>query len=173
MTWVTIYDARSSWGFWFQGLFGAFWLGTSLWLAYVFFFVAPRKPRPARGVHPIVAGLVLVPLIIALAGLFLWGAAADYRDRSDLSAGRFSEAEGVVEAANFVNGSRSTTMYVRLGPRWFQVPYGHPQDCWPHVGEPIRLAFRPTEDRRMWFGLPAYTVLRMDLTHGCRIRVWG
>jgi hypothetical protein len=170
MAWVTIYDVRTSWGFWFQVVVGAFWLGVSLWLAYVLVF---RKPAATQVRRPIVVLLVIIPANVAIACLFLWGALTDYRDRSDLNAGRFSEIEDVIEAINFVNSGRSTTMYIRLGQSWFQVPYGHPRDCWPHLGELVRLEYRPVEDQRMWSGLPTYSVLRMDSTHRCRIVVWG
>jgi hypothetical protein len=173
MTWITIYDARTNWGLWFWGAIGVLWVAAGLWLAYLCFFVVPAKQRPALARHPIFAGLVLTVMNAALAGIFLWSAAADYRDRSDLSAGRFSEVEGIIEGTNFVSGSRSTTMYIRLGQRWFKVPYGHPQDCWPRLGEQTRILFRSMDDGRLWLGLPAYTVLRMELTHDCRMGVWG
>jgi len=120
----------------------------------------------------IVGFMTLFLMITFLICLSTWFSYDDYFRRAEFGSEHYLEAQGVIEDAHVESSGRSNPMYFRVGDRWFKLPYGHPQDCYPRSGELTKLDFAVTADNEHR-GPPAHTIYRLQLKHGCRIGVWG
>jgi hypothetical protein len=172
VTWATIYDVRNGWGLWIASASAVVLIAnlSLILVGSVRLFRMASSPAQKRK-HIGAAGLLFI-IFGSLIALSLWVAISDYCLRADLNSGRYMEVEGVIEDAHIEAGARSNPMFFRVGERWFALPYGHPMDCYPHNAESVRLTFEPSADHAH-AGPPAHDILIMQLTHACRIAVWG
>jgi hypothetical protein len=147
VNWVTIYDVRNGWTLWIAG-------ASSICLLILFSLILFSSMRVIhmtsdrlRKRDQLIGAFSLCFASGSLMALSLWLAVSDYRHRSDLKFGHFVEVEGLIEDAHIEQAVHSARhVFFRVGLRWFALPYDHPQDCFPHDGEPIKVAFEASAD---------------------------
>lgn len=169
---ITIYDVRNGWTLWIGGTGAVLFMCYGVWIGIAtarLFHLESGRAKIRKNTVGLVGFFVMILFMISLS---FWFSYDEYVRRSDLSSGRFLETQGVIEEAQIESSGRSNPMYFRIDNRWFKLPYGHPQDCYPHDGETAKLEFEAQADVKHR-GAPAHTILRMQLTHTCRIGVWG
>jgi hypothetical protein len=172
MSWVTIYDVRSGWGSWVAGALAMILICFGSFMLVACARMFRRATGPAQRRQQLVGIAVLFGSLAFPIGLALWFVVSDYRLRADLNSGRIQEAEGLVDGGHIESSGRSNTMYFRIAELWFRVPFHFSPECFPHNGEPVKVAFEPVADVEH-AGPLAHTILKMQLSHGCALPIWG
>ena len=172
MTWVTIYDVRNGWTFWVAGAGAIATTGFALWMLILFVQRWELLRDLKEGRRNIAGAIILFSMLTALIAVSSVAFFSQNHLRDELNSGDVMKIEGIIESAHIERGCRSNPMYFRVAEDWFKVPYSQPRDCFPHLGEQVRIEFEPSANI-FHRGPPAHRVLKMQLTHGCRIAVWG
>ncbi len=164
MPWVTVYDVRDGWTLWLSGGAAIVLLGAAL------FGVVSIRTGRSRTKKTRTATIVFSSCCVLFAVPAVAQFVADYTRRADLDGERFGREEGTVESLHIEDRFEDSPMYFRVSGRWFVVPDRIRRTCPPLNSETARVAFQSTPHQRTYGGEPAFTVLKLELAHGCN---WG
>ena len=172
MNWLTIYDVRNGWGLWIAGTLTIATVVFDLFMLVVWVRVVRMASGPSQRRKQLFGGAALFATFAFVTALPLGVAVSNFLLRADLNSGRFMETEGLIDGAHIELSGRRNTMYFKIGERWFELPYDYSPECFPHDGEPVKVAFESSADVKH-AGPPAHTILRMQMTHGCELPIGG
>jgi hypothetical protein len=172
VNWFTIYDVRDGWAIWIVGILTVVLVGVGSLILVGTVRLARAVPgQSQKPPKPFAAAVVLV-IFVAEIALSLWFMVSDHLLRADLNSGRFMETEGLIDGAHIEGTGRSKTMYFRIGDRWFELPFRYSPECYPHNGDVAKIAFESAANVKH-AGPDAHVILRMQMTHACKLPIWG